>query len=60
MEKRDIIGCDLKIINIGIESFTESLKVQGVDVIQVDWSPPARGDKKMIDLLSRLGSLSEM
>ena len=57
MGERDLIGRDLKVINIGIKSFADSLRTQGVDVMHLDWHPPAGGDKKMIDLLSKLGSL---
>jgi FdrA protein len=41
-------------INIGVKDFAESLKNQGVDVVQVNWSPPAEGDLEMIELLDRL------
>lgn len=41
-------------INIGVSDFAESLVTQGVEVIQVNWSPPAEGDQEMIDLLDRL------
>lgn len=44
----------LVIINLGLKRFTESLKEQKVEVIQVDWVPPAGGDKAMEDLLDRL------
>jgi len=46
----------LKIINIGLEGFARELKQQGIEVIQVDWAPPAGGDPKLADLLSKLGS----
>ncbi len=41
-------------INIGVSDFAESLVTQGVEVIQVNWSPPAEEDQEMIDLLDRL------
>jgi FdrA protein len=44
----------LKFINIGLEMFYDELKSQDVAVLQVDWSPPADGDKKMAKLLERL------
>jgi hypothetical protein len=43
-----------KAINIGVKDFAESLQNQGVDVVQVNWSPPAEGDLEMIELLDRL------
>ncbi len=45
---------ELKIINMGLESFNENLKKQNVKTIQVDWKPPARGNKKMLSLLDKL------
>jgi FdrA protein len=41
-------------INVGVSDFAESLVTQGVEVIQVNWSPPADGDQEMIELLDRL------
>ena len=45
---------DLKIINIGLRKFAEELESQDIDVVQVDWSPPAGGDQELIDLLDDL------
>ena len=41
-------------INIGLESFTDSLRDQGAEVVQVDWRPPAGGDERLANLLTRL------
>jgi uncharacterized UPF0146 family protein len=43
-----------KVINIGIELFAQALKDQGVDVIHVDWRPPAGGDFKSVKLLEQM------
>ena len=43
-----------KLVNVGLESFAEELTAQGVEVVQVDWSPPARGDTRLADLLYKL------
>jgi FdrA protein len=45
----------LKVINVGLEDFAEELERQGVAVVHVDWQPPAGGDPKLADLLSKLG-----
>ena len=45
---------ELKIINMGLKSFNENLKKQNVKSVQVDWKPPARGNKKMLSLLDKL------
>jgi FdrA protein len=44
----------IKVINLGIKIFYDSLKEQGVEVIQVDWRPPAGGDKELLKLLEML------
>jgi FdrA protein len=41
-------------INIGIYDFAESLQIQGIEVIHVNWAPPAGGDPEMIELLDKL------
>ncbi|MGI9424215.1 MAG: DUF1116 domain-containing protein [Hyphomicrobiaceae bacterium] len=46
----------VKVINIGLKGFAEELDRQGVDVVQVDWSPPARGNPKLAELLSKMGA----
>ena len=49
-----LIDQELKIINIGLNSFYQDLKDLGVEVVLVDWHPPADGDSKMIDILDKL------
>jgi hypothetical protein len=44
----------LIVIAMGLRDFAESLKQQDVEVVQVDWTPPAGGDKEMADLLEKL------
>jgi FdrA protein len=41
-------------INLGVLDFAENLKVQGAEVIHVDWNPPAGGDQELMDLLDKL------
>jgi FdrA protein len=41
-------------INVGLETFTESLNEQGAQVIQVDWRPPASGNEKLMGILERM------
>ncbi len=43
-----------RVVNVGLALFAESLRAQHVPVIDVDWRPPAGGDREMIDLLERL------
>ncbi len=54
--RRTLLKQPLKVINLGLEGFAEELERQGVAVVRVDWRPPAGGDPKLADLLSKLGS----
>jgi FdrA protein len=49
-----ILSGQLIVINIGLRGFAESLEDQEVEVVQIDWNPPAGGDQEMIDLLENL------
>jgi FdrA protein len=40
-------------INMGIQDFGSSLEEQGIQVVYVDWDPPAGGDQEMIELLDQ-------
>ncbi|MEX1247445.1 MAG: hypothetical protein WEA61_03090 [Anaerolineales bacterium] len=44
----------LIVINLGLKAFADSLEQQQVEVVQVDWIPPAGGDQAVIDLLDQL------
>jgi len=44
----------LAAINVGLESFTESLRAQDAAVIQVDWRPPAGGNERLMAMLQRM------
>ena len=46
----------LKVINIGLKSFAESVKSLGADVVQVDFTPPAGGNQELIKVLSKLNT----
>ena len=42
------------VINVGLESFYDSLLAQDAQAVQVEWRPPAGGDEKMIALLEKM------
>jgi FdrA protein len=41
-------------INVGLESFHDSLIAQGAQAVQVDWRPSAGGNEKLAALLARM------
>ncbi len=55
----DIFEKEMKVINMGLESFRSSMEHQHVKVLQVDWKPPAGGNKKLISALLKLKKISE-
>ncbi len=44
----------LAAINVGVESFYDSLKAQGAQVVQVDWRPPASGNEDLMSILEKM------
>lgn len=42
------------VVNLGLDQFFDSLKEQGIQGIQVKWSPPAGGDEDALQLLDAL------
>jgi len=44
----------LAAINVGVESFYESLKAQGAEAVQVDWRPPAAGNQDLMSILEKM------
>ena len=50
----DIIGQELKVINVGLDIFKDALDAQDVKVVQVDWEVPAKGDEKVINILKKM------
>jgi FdrA protein len=44
----------LAAINVGLESFAESLTAQGAQVVHVDWQPPAGGNDRLMAILERM------
>ena len=53
---RPLFDVPLRVVNIGLEGFAQELESLDVPVIRVDWAPPAGGDAKLADLLSKLGT----
>lgn len=53
-----VLHSPVSAINVGLESFAESLTAQSAPVIQVDWRPPASGNEKLAAILKRMKSKS--
>jgi hypothetical protein len=53
--EKSILTEKLKVVNIGISTFADDLRSQGVEVVHLDWTPPAGGDIEMLKLLEKLG-----
>jgi uncharacterized UPF0146 family protein len=43
-----------KVLNIGLRLFAEELRRQGIDVVEVDWSPPPEIEEDLKDILNKL------
>ncbi len=50
----DLFSQDLSVINLGLEGFGDALTDQGVDVVQMDWRPPAGGDRDLMKILDQM------
>ena len=43
-----------RVINIGLSSFADDLKKQNVEMVNLNWSPPARGNVELANLIAKL------
>lgn len=44
----------LKVVNVGLRSFADSISASGGEVLHLDWQPPARGRQETQRVLARL------
>jgi hypothetical protein len=51
---RPFFGERLVIANIGIRPFYDDMKKQKITVFQIDWEPPAGGERELVDILDKL------
>ena len=42
------------VVNVGLESFHESLVAQQAKAVQVEWRPPAGGDENLMAILEKM------
>ena len=52
----ELFANQLKCVNLGLESFYDALKIQGVTSAHVEWKPPAGGDMRLIEILAKLNA----
>jgi FdrA protein len=50
----DVLNKPLTAINVGLESFVESLAAQQARAVHVDWRPAAGGNEKLMSILERM------
>lgn len=55
----DLLNNPPKVINVGIESFTEPITKFGGEALQFSWRPKAGGNKKLIRILNELDKREE-
>jgi len=49
-----LFSSELKVINIGLEIFSDALKAQGVNVAQVSWQPAPKLEREYEEILSKM------
>jgi FdrA protein len=54
-EADKLLTSDVRVVNIGLREFARDLSACKVQVVHVDWSPPAVTNPKVASLLAKLG-----
>ena len=49
-----LLSSPIQAINIGVKDFAENLESQEVEVVHVNWTPPAGGDPEIIAILNQI------
>ena len=49
-----LLSSPIQAINVGVEDFAENLESQEVEVVHVNWTPPAGGDPDIIAILDQI------
>jgi hypothetical protein len=55
----DLLKRPIEVVNVGLPGFAQDLHSQHVPVVQVDWTPPGRGNAELVALLARLAETGE-
>ena len=56
----DGLASPITAINVGLESFHDSLTAQDVTAVHVDWRPPAGGNEKLMAILRKMKSTPDL
>ena len=56
----ELLNTKPRIINVGVESFNDSLRAFGGRSVQYNWKPLAGGNKRMIYLLGKIAQHQEI
>lgn len=56
----ELLNTKPRLINVGVESFNDSLRTFGAKSVQYNWKPMAGGNKRMIRLLNALARHEEI
>jgi FdrA protein len=54
-ETDKLLTSDVRVVNVGLREFARDLSACKVQVVHVDWSPPAVTNPKVASLLAKLG-----
>ena len=54
MAVKDLFSAQLNVVNLGLERFYEAVLDQNQPACHVDWTPPAGGDLRRIEILEKL------
>src|SRR5690242_4377728 len=49
-----MLGDPPRLVNVGLSGFAEAPRAHGAEVIDLDWRPPAEGDRELGLLVARL------
>jgi len=50
-QNKPLLGEDLKVVNVGLSLFADTLRSSGTPVTDVDWRPPAESDQRLTKTL---------
>jgi hypothetical protein len=56
MSLKSFLSSAPRVVNIGLAGFADELAARGVEVVNVDWRPPAQGRRARAALIARLGA----